>query len=118
MEYVAEGCHEGRQQPSFVHGFVLCICVPCLTRATLVFPFGVADATAILATGSRLISFFCVQAGSLRDMIDQRVLGGGPPLGEVEALVVFAGVCRGVRALHEHKPAWAHRRGNMPHSVN
>lgn len=42
-------------------------------------------------------------------MIDTRLLGGGPPLGEVEALVIFAGVCRGVQALHEHTPPWAHR---------
>lgn len=42
-------------------------------------------------------------------MIDKRLLGGGPPLGEVEALVLFAGVCRGVEALHKHTPALAHR---------
>ena len=42
-------------------------------------------------------------------MIDTRLLGGGPPLGEVEALVIFAGVCRGVVALHQHTPSWAHR---------
>lgn len=42
-------------------------------------------------------------------MIDTRLLGGGPPLGEVEALVIFAGVCRGVEALHKHTPPWAHR---------
>lgn len=47
--------------------------------------------------------------GSLRDVIDKRLLGGGPPLGEVEALVIFAGVCRGVEALHKHTPPWAHR---------
>ncbi|CAN0572533.1 unnamed protein product, partial [Ectocarpus sp. 12 AP-2014] len=46
---------------------------------------------------------------SLRDVIDTRLLGGGPPLGEVEALVIFAGVCRGVEALHKHTPPWAHR---------
>lgn len=44
-------------------------------------------------------------------MIDTRLLGGGPPLGEVEALVIFAGVCRGVEALHKHTPPWAHRCG-------
>lgn len=48
-------------------------------------------------------------AGSLRDVINARVLGNGPPLGEVEALFIFAGVCRGVQALHDHEPAWAHR---------
>lgn len=42
-------------------------------------------------------------------MLDQRVLGAGPPLREAEALVIFAGICKGVRALHEHKPSWAHR---------
>lgn len=48
--------------------------------------------------------------GSVRDVIDSRLLGGGPPLGEVEALIIFAGVCRGVAALHQHEPPWAHRR--------
>lgn len=42
-------------------------------------------------------------------MIDTRLLGDGPPLGEVEALVIFAGVCRGVEALHKHTPPLAHR---------
>ncbi|CAM9506164.1 unnamed protein product, partial [Ectocarpus sp. 6 AP-2014] len=51
---------------------------------------------------------------SLRDVIDTRLLGGGPPLGEVEALVIFAGVCRGVEALHKHTPSWAHSRDGTP----
>ena len=47
--------------------------------------------------------------GSLRVLIDARVLGEGPPILEVEALALFIGVCRGVSALHQHQPSWAHR---------
>eukprot|EP00903_Cladosiphon_okamuranus_P006885 g6705.t1 len=59
--------------------------------------------------GEAAFLLFPFMDGSLRDVIDKRLLGGGPPLGEVEALVIFAGVCRGVEALHKHTPAWAHR---------
>lgn len=56
-----------------------------------------------------MIFFRFFRVGSLRDTINSRILGDGPPLGEVEALVMFAGVCRGAKALHDHKPSWAHR---------
>lgn len=52
---------------------------------------------------------FLLLEGSLRAVIDTRLLGNGPPLGELEALTIFAGICRGVAALHEHDPSWAHR---------
>eukprot|EP00904_Undaria_pinnatifida_P004437 jgi/Undpi1/13995/HiC_scaffold_9.g03646.m1 len=59
--------------------------------------------------GEAAFLLFPFMERSLRDVIDTRLLGGGPPLGEVEALVIFAGVCRGVVALHQHTPSWAHR---------
>ncbi|CAM9828863.1 unnamed protein product, partial [Sphacelaria rigidula] len=65
-----------------------------------------------VSQGEAAFMLFPFMEGSLRNLIDQRVLGGGPPLGEVEALVIFAGVCRGVKALHGHRPAWAHRHGH------
>ncbi|CAN0162027.1 unnamed protein product, partial [Laminaria digitata] len=61
--------------------------------------------------GEAAFLLFPFMERSLRDVIDTRLLGGGPPLGEVEALVIFAAVCRGVAALHQHTPSWAHRDG-------
>lgn len=62
---------------------------------------------------SRVMALYhVVVSGSLRGLIDVRILGQGPPIYEVEALVLFIGVCRGVAALHQHEPSWAHRFGS------
>eukprot|EP00614_Pseudopedinella_elastica_P006088 CAMPEP_0172598418 /NCGR_PEP_ID=MMETSP1068-20121228/18458_1 /TAXON_ID=35684 /ORGANISM="Pseudopedinella elastica, Strain CCMP716" /LENGTH=262 /DNA_ID=CAMNT_0013398285 /DNA_START=60 /DNA_END=848 /DNA_ORIENTATION=+ len=50
--------------------------------------------------------------GSLREEINLRVLrasGTSSAWSTLELLEVFAGVCRGVQALHDHDPPWAHR---------
>lgn len=48
------------------------------------------------------------RSGSVQDFILPR-LPRGPFYTEREALRVFLGVCRGVRAFHAHEPPWAHR---------
>eukprot|EP00638_Chattonella_subsalsa_P014614 CAMPEP_0117829032 /NCGR_PEP_ID=MMETSP0949-20121206/7623_1 /TAXON_ID=44440 /ORGANISM="Chattonella subsalsa, Strain CCMP2191" /LENGTH=307 /DNA_ID=CAMNT_0005669703 /DNA_START=75 /DNA_END=999 /DNA_ORIENTATION=+ len=56
-----------------------------------------------------------IEGGSLRNVLDKR-LGLGDYLGrgtgglpELEIFTLFWGICKGVEALHNHHPAWAHR---------
>jgi len=56
-----------------------------------------------------------MEVGSLRNLIDRRI-GFGEYLGqgtgglpEQEIMTLFWGICKGLEALHSHKPAWAHR---------
>ncbi|CAM9180766.1 unnamed protein product [Chrysoparadoxa australica] len=56
-----------------------------------------------------LLLFPFADGGSLREMINWRVLGLGGGMGESEALRLFEGVCRGVAALHTQIPPLVHR---------
>ncbi|CAN0168768.1 unnamed protein product, partial [Discosporangium mesarthrocarpum] len=67
-------------------------------------------ALVVVEQGDAAYLLFPFMEVSLRELLNRRVMGPGPPIGEVEALRIFAGICRGVRALHHHNPPWAHRR--------
>lgn len=71
--------------------------------------WGFVNADSVEQRGQHaLLLFPYMSGGSLRELIDARVLGGRG-LGEDEILRIFAGVCAGVAVLHSANPPVAHR---------
>ncbi|CAM9754802.1 unnamed protein product [Choristocarpus tenellus] len=61
----------------------------------------------VVENGDAAFLLFPLMEGTY--LLNRRVLGGGPPMEEPEILGLFAGICKGVGALHNHSPSWAHR---------